>query len=81
MRHRHLEIVGGRVHEDRPFPRLSIDVSGEWSPRQARAVQDALREELRSQGLRLVPIDSSRRDLNRCFLILEWNDDFYPTRR
>jgi hypothetical protein len=36
---------------------LSIDVRGTWSPRQARAVIDAIADEARARGLSFRPVD------------------------
>lgn len=36
---------------------LSVDITGEWSPRQARAVHQALAEEIQKLGLVLLMVD------------------------
>jgi hypothetical protein len=38
-------------------PPLSIDIRGTWSPRQARAVIDAIADEARARGLSFRPIE------------------------
>lgn len=48
---------------------LSIDISGLWSRAQARAVIEALREELAERHLRLEMVDASSMSESRFYLV------------